>query len=309
MTMLFGVLAINKPSGPTSRFVVNRVLRAIGKPKVKAGHTGTLDPMASGVLLVAIGRATRLVEDSHSCTKKYIGKFLLGRRSDTLDAEGQVEELVNSPRPSHAELESAASRFAGHIKQVPPKFSAIRIAGRRAYDLARDGKDFEVPSRDVFIADLRLSGFDYPEFRLDVECGTGTYIRTLGDDVARACGTEAIMTSLVRTEVGGISIKECCELEELTDRDAVAARLLPPLRLIPHLPKMVATAHQVNQVMHGRPLSFECQHDRVAMVDAAGDLIATVDCTGAQPRSLNVFCSTNDTAQPSKTSTPHNAES
>lgn len=307
--MLFGVLAINKPTGPTSRLVVNRVLRALGTRKIKVGHTGTLDPMASGVLLVAVGRATRLVDESHQCTKSYAGTFELGKRSDTLDAEGEIEILEGCPVPTREEILQATTEFRGNVEQVPPKFSAIRVDGRRAYDLARRGDHFEIPKRSVTISRNEMTGYEYPNFSLDVECSTGTYIRTLGDDIARKCGSEAIMTALVRKRVGSISLDDCCSLDELVDADTVRKRLLDPMRLIPHLPVLTASDEQTLKLMNGAELTLECPQPRAAVVDTRGKLVAVIGHQDGRLRSLNVFRSTNDTAQPNTISTPHSAES
>lgn len=307
--MLFGVLAINKPTGPTSRFIVNKVLKAIGTRKVKAGHTGTLDPMASGVLLVAVGRATRLVDESHQCSKAYSGTFELGKRSDTLDAEGKIELLANCPVPTREEILKATAAFRGTVQQVPPKFSAIRVDGRRAYDLARRGDDFEVPKREVTISRNELSHYDYPAFSLNVECSTGTYMRSLGDDIARECGSEAIMTALVRTRIGTISLEECCSLEDFVDADAVREHLLDPMRLIPHLPILTASDEQTLMLINGADLKMDCPHPRAAVVDKLGRLVAVIGHQDGRLRSLNVFRSTNDTTQPNTISTPQSAES
>ncbi len=179
---MFGVLAVDKPTGMTSRTVVNRIEKLV-RP-LRVGHTGTLDPLASGALLLAVGSATRLVEFSHLQSKSYLVDFLLGHCSPSLDAEQTLVSLPHAPRLTREQFERASRDFVGEIMQVPPKFSAVHVNGQRAYDLARQGKEFDVPPRRVSVHGLDIVAFDYPQVSLNVDCGTGTYIRTLGSDIA-----------------------------------------------------------------------------------------------------------------------------
>jgi tRNA pseudouridine55 synthase len=246
---MFGVLNINKPSGWTSRDVVNLVQRLV-RPH-KCGHAGTLDPLATGVLLVAVGQATRLIEYAHRLRKKYSGVFLLGRRSDSEDVESPVEVLANQPRPTLQQLEAAAAQFIGEIQQRPSRYSAIKVKGRRAYELARAGEDFELAPRAVTIYRIGVD-YRYPELILDVECGSGTYIRALGRDLAEAVGTSAVMAALARTQVGALHMPSGVTVDEL--RAGVEPHLLSPTFLVDALPRLTVNQDELRELCHGRPL-------------------------------------------------------
>ncbi len=305
---MFGVLAVNKPAGLTSRDVVNRVQRLV-RP-LKVGHTGTLDPMATGVLLVAVGPATRLVEFAHEAHKFYVGDFRLGETSETLDTEGTIESLENAPAVNSNELEGELKNWIGQIEQTPPKYSAIHIDGRRAYELARSGTEFEVPIRQVIIHALTVSYFEYPEFRIEIECGTGTYIRSLGNDIAQAIGSAAVMTGLIRTRIGAIELSDCCELDELRNCDDVTNRLIGPRCLLDALPTITLDGSKCQSIRNGIPVELNVQEQRVAACDSQGRLVAVLERTGGTTyRSLRVFQSAVADNQPNNTSNPHNAES
>src|SRR5262245_7182097 len=171
---MFGLLNIDKPAGVTSRDVVNRVQRLV-RP-LKVGHAGTLDPLATGVLVVAIGQATRLVEYLQRLPKTYQGTFLLGRTSDTEDIEGTVIELTDTSIPTEQQIQGALPQFLGTIDQTPPAYSALKVSGQRSYDLARRGQAVDLAARPVEIHDLQLVRFAYPELELLIRCGSGTYI-------------------------------------------------------------------------------------------------------------------------------------
>ena len=193
----FGLLCVNKPVGMTSRQAVN-VVQRLARP-AKVGHAGTLDPLADGVLVVGVGSATRLLEYVQQMRKRYVGTFLLGRSSPTEDTEGQVTECPDAPVPTLDEIGSAAARWTGRIAQRPPAFSALKVAGRRAYDLARRGKLPQLAPRPVDVFQIEIRRYQYPELVLNVECGGGTYIRSLGRDLAESLGTAAVMSALTRT--------------------------------------------------------------------------------------------------------------
>ena len=197
---MFGILNIDKPAGMTSRDIVNRVCASLPK-KTRVGHCGTLDPMATGVLLVCVGPATRLIQFGQFASKHYIGKFRFGLSSDTEDITGEVETHSSLP-VSQEELSATLPNFIGTIDQRPPAFSALRVDGKRAYKLARAGKDVVLESRKIEIYDLNVTNFDYPDFELDIKCGSGTYVRSLGRDIAESLGSHAVMTDLARAGIG-----------------------------------------------------------------------------------------------------------
>ena len=260
---IFGLLNLNKPSGMTSRDAINRVQRLLPR-RTKIGHAGTLDPLARGVLVASLGPATRLIDHVQRMPKSYTGTFLLGRHSPTEDTDGEVQELVDPVKPTREELVAAAARFVGRIEQQPPAFSALKVAGRRAYDLARAGKKVELASRPVDIYRLEVIAYDYPELTLDVQCGSGTYIRSLGRDLARSLGTEAVMSALVRTAIGDFAIDHAVDPTTL-DESSLASHLLPPLTAVAALPRITLTDDEVTEIRHGRTIAY-----RPGTMDHAG---------------------------------------
>jgi len=270
---MFGLLNINKPSGVTSRDVVNRVQRMVRG--VKVGHAGTLDPLATGVLVVALGPATRLVEYVQRMPKTYLGTFWLGRTSDTEDIDGQVVELDGPPQPTAGEIEAVLPRFLGTINQLPPAFSALKVRGRRAYDLARRGVAVELQPRPIEIHRLTLVRYEYPELQLEVCCGSGTYVRSLGRDLAQALGTAAVMSALVRTAVGDFRIEEACLLDDL-ETGTFERHLLPPARAVAQLPAVQLADDEIGRIANGLPVANRWDTDAVeiAAFDAQNRLLA-----------------------------------
>lgn len=250
--MLVGILNLNKPPGMSSRGAVDCVKRLV-RP-VKAGHAGTLDPLATGVLVVCIGKATRLIEFVQQMPKRYRATFLLGRTSPTEDIEGEVTELAGPPIPGRDEIERACERFVGTIEQRPPAFSALKVAGRRAYALARGGKAVELAPRPVDIYGLVVLEYEYPRLTLDVRCGGGTYVRSLGRDIAESLGTGAVMSELTRTEIGPFRIEHAIDPRELRE-SALANSLQHPQAALGGLPQMVLDKREIELVAHGRFLN------------------------------------------------------
>ena len=274
----FGFLNINKPAGVTSRWVVDQVQRLVRPDKV--GHAGTLDPLATGVLVVAVGPATRLIEYVQRSTKRYRGKFLLGRSSDTEDTDGRVIELENPPIPSLEQLQTAAQAMVGEIQQRPPAYSAIKVEGQRSYDLARAGNAVELPPRPIRVHRLKIVEYEYPELVLDVICGGGTYVRTLGRDLAENCGTSAVMSELTRNAVGEFHRKSAIEVADL-DRNSVGELMISPLAALTELPRLTIDAEEVQRLSHGLPIKSrqEVSSGEAVTVDANGGLVAIVIAT------------------------------
>ena len=207
---MFGLLNLNKPKGLTSRDAVNRAQRITGK-RVKVGHAGTLDPIATGVLVVCLGPATRLIEHVQRMPKRYRGTFLLGCRSPSDDVELEPKLLTDPPIPTREQVEAALPAFVGDIQQVPPAYSAIKLGGQKAYDLARRGDAPDLPPRPVTIHAIGVARYEYPELVLDIHCGSGTYIRSLGRDLAAALGTAAVMSELERTAIGEFRVEDAVD--------------------------------------------------------------------------------------------------
>lgn len=243
-----GFLLVDKEAGWTSHDVVAKVRSAIGS---KVGHAGTLDPMATGLLVLGIGRSTRLLRFVQSFPKVYEATAVFGVATDTLDADGAV--IDRSPLPVEVDdLAPVVERFTGHIMQVPPMVSARRVEGKRLYELARAGEVVEREARPVDIHSLEildLAPSDYPEVRFRVTCGAGTYVRTLADDLARALGGRAHLTSLRRTANGSLRVEDAVAVEAIAEASdtldalvispSVALGDLPGVRLDPELARAV----------------------------------------------------------------------
>jgi tRNA pseudouridine55 synthase len=251
-----GFVAVDKPPGPTSFDIVATVRRLSGVRKV--GHAGTLDPMSSGLLVLALGRATRLVRFLQDLPKVYVARAQFGVATDTLDAEGAVLSREEMPVTSD-EVAVALDRFRGDILQVPPMVSALKVEGRRLYELAREGREVERAPRPVTIHELELVDLapsDYPVVTLRVRCSKGTYVRTLADDVARALGGRAHLVALRRLAIGSLRVDDALTLEaidaepDLLDRD----RLGPGDGLV-DLPLLAVSDDLARGVRHGTPLT------------------------------------------------------
>lgn len=216
-----GLLVIDKDVGPTSMRVCAAIrarLRRGGAPKrVKVGHAGTLDPLATGVLVILIGKATKLCDRFMAGEKEYQAVIDLAHRSTTDDAEGELTRVDVPAPPSLGQLEAAAARFVGRIDQVPPAYSALHVGGQRAYDLARRGKAVELKARPVDIHALSVDSYAWPMLHVTVRCGKGTYIRSLARDLGAAVGAGGMLASLRRTRVGEFRIERARRLSDLPD--------------------------------------------------------------------------------------------
>jgi tRNA pseudouridine55 synthase len=231
--------------------------------------------LATGVLVIAVGPATRLVEYVQRMRKVYVAEFLLGRTSDTEDIEGSVVVLDEAPQPTREQIEAVLPDFTGRIDQVPPAFSALKVEGRRAYDLARQGRSVELKSRPVVVHQLRLLEYAYPRLRLEISCGSGTYIRSLGRDLAAAVGSGAVMAGLIRTAIGGFQVDQACRMEELT-AETLGERLLPARLAVADLPSVQVDQDRLQRLQHGLSIenSSPLAGPEIAALDRAGNLVA-----------------------------------
>jgi tRNA pseudouridine55 synthase len=210
-----GFLNVDKPAGMTSHDVVVAVRRRLPR-RTKVGHAGTLDPFATGVLVLGIERAaTRRLALVQQQTKRYHAQITLGATSTTDDPEGDIQEVAAAVPPSQEELQQALERFVGEIEQVPPAHSAVHVDGRRAYELARQGRAPELPPRRVTIHAIELLEYAWPTLTLDVRCGTGTYIRALARDLGEALGVGGYCSALRRTAVGPFTSESAVPLKEV----------------------------------------------------------------------------------------------
>ena len=267
-----GVVVVDKPVGMTSRSVTTAVhqviAKAVGQPRrqVKAGHIGTLDPLASGVLAIAVGRATRLSDILHEGSKRYLAEFTLGQASQTDDVTSECWN-VDCPPLSDDAIDGAVRTQIGAIRQQPPAFSAKKVDGRRAYALSRAGRAVTLESVPVRIDDITVVARDGHSLTLRVDCGTGTYIRSIGRDIAAALGTRAVMRSLVRERSGVFDLSQAAPLQQVRDQ---------PLSVLRSVVQSVGTLMPVEPIgdrrtrdlRNGRPidLATAAERDRVALV-------------------------------------------
>ena len=244
-----GLVAVDKPAAWTSHDVVARLRRIFGQRRV--GHAGTLDPDATGLLLVGLGGATRLLRFLQDSGKEYRARVMFGVATDTLDASGAVLERTEMPL-TRVQLERAAEAFRGAIEQVPPMVSALKVNGRRLYELARAGEEIERKPRDVRIDELEIEDFtsgDYPEATLRVSCSSGTYIRSLAADLGTALGGCAHLVRLRRLRIASFSVEEAHSLAEIeADPDAV---VLSPLEAVRDLECVRVQGEQQRAIAHG----------------------------------------------------------
>lgn len=286
-----GWLIIDKPAGPTSTQVVSAVKRGLregGYPKVKVGHGGTLDPLASGVLPVALGEATKLSGRMLDADKAYLFTIAFGTETDTLDAEG-VAVATSDRRPSRAEAEAVLALFTGPIEQVPPAYSALKVDGKRAYALARAGKEVALASRAVTIHSLAVTGSGPDQVTLEASVSKGTYIRSLARDIARALDTVGHVTMLRRIKAGPFTLDGAISLDKLAESSkarSLEEHLLPLTAGLDDIPALPVTPDQAGALRQGRKLigiaaqpGLHLATDRdvpVALVELSGDELRVV---------------------------------
>ena len=247
----FGFFNVDKPSGIVSSTVVNKLKWLSGVP---SGHMGTLDPLASGVLPVGVGNATRLFDYFLNKEKEYVAEFTFGVDSDTLDSTGTLVE--GGHVPSEQEIEEVLPRFFGDIMQVPPKYSAKNVNGRRGYDLARAGIEFELAPKQVHIYGMELLGKAETEnaYRVKIRCGGGTYIRSLGRDIAAELGTKAVMSALRRTKSGLFTIENAIPfsvLEKDPSIEELKEYMIPTESVLP-FERLALTEKESEKIFHGQ---------------------------------------------------------
>ncbi len=276
---MFGLINVNKPAGMTSRDVVNRIVRRCPR-KTKVGHAGTLDPMATGVLVVAIGPATKLIQYPQQQLKTYVGSFRLGLSSDTEDVTGNVSELANAPIIDQQQLLDTLPGFIGQIEQTPPQFSAVKVDGQRAYKAARAGLKVDIKPRPTFIDSISVGEFCYPDFQIEITCGKGTYVRTLGRDIARSLGSDAVMTSLQRTAIGEFSIESAVSLEDI-ENQSIDELMANPKLMVASMHTQTLQPEEIERLRHGKRLCSqnwdEFENTEIAALNASGQLLAVLE--------------------------------
>ena len=280
-----GVLLVDKPSGPSSFDIVRAVRRQLGIKKV--GHTGTLDPLAGGLLVVCVGEATRIVPFLTAVDKRYIASIQLGLISDTYDSEGacrRVMDIESINGLSTSKVETALDDFRGEIKQQPPSFSAIKIDGERAYTKARRGEQVEMPTRTVRIHRCELLGRDCDTITLDIECSKGTYIRSIAHDLGQLLHTGAVLTGLRRMSVGALPVDEAIPLDEFLalSQDEARGRCVAIGDALPNWPRVQLDERQTRRIQNGQTLewsdlpnesflAYNPQNRLIALMQASSD--------------------------------------
>lgn len=270
-----GVLRVDKAAGPTSHDVVALVRRAMGTRRV--GHTGTLDPFATGLLLVCAGRATRLAEYLSGLPKRYRATARLGQATDTDDRTGAVVAQADGWRDlSEAEVKDALRTLEGDIMQRPPAYSAKKIGGTRAYRLAREGEAPELEPVRVTVHAIELLELRLPELVFDVECSSGTYVRALARDAGQALGVGGHLVELRRTAIGAHGVAGAVPLDGLDDADARRAAWLDPLEALAHLPVVSIGPEDAQRVRHGGAVEARSHapDDPAAGADSASTVVA-----------------------------------
>ncbi|WP_405114065.1 tRNA pseudouridine(55) synthase TruB [Paenibacillus sp. FSL K6-1217] len=273
MSELTGVLAVYKPAGFTSHDVVAKARRILGMKRI--GHTGTLDPQVTGVLPLCLGRATRVVEYIQELPKEYVATLRLGMASDTEDLTGTITESVEEVQVTEAEVLTVLNSFQGVISQVPPMYSAVKVDGKRLYELAREGKTVERKSREVEIYEIEMQGMvwngKYPEITFRALCSKGTYIRTLCVDIGRKLGVPGVMVKLERTMSAGIAASHCLTLEQIAQHKEAGTldeHLIAADEAISHLPRHTVAEEKKKAALQGQRLSIRSVMPEVSQ---AGD--------------------------------------
>ncbi|MBV9580988.1 MAG: tRNA pseudouridine(55) synthase TruB [Chloroflexi bacterium] len=256
-----------------------RVRRLAGQKRV--GHAGTLDPLATGVLPILLGRATRLADFIQAGRKTYVAEIRLGTATETDDAEGSVIEQRPIPSLSQPEIKNILTQFTGEILQIPPKYSALKVAGRRAYALARAGGDVHLEPRPITVDTLHLLRFTDTTLTVEVTCSKGTYIRALARDIAARLDTVGHMSALARTRVGPFTRSEAVTVDDLASR-GLPAVLLSPRRALPEAPAFTADAGAARMFMNGQPIGAcsGLRADHVWVYDPDGQLIGLAAADG-----------------------------
>ena len=278
-----GVLIVNKPAGWTSHDVVAKA-RGILRTR-RIGHAGTLDPSATGVLVLCIGRATRLAQHIADGEKEYMATAVFGAATDTQDAEGEVTSSTDATALTGEALERALELFRGRIRQIPPMVSAVHHSGRRLYELAREGREVEREPREVEIHELKLLDFrpgERAEAKLRVVCSKGTYVRTLCHDLGGNLGVGAHLAELVRTRVGRFRIEDSASLEDVAALAAdgrVGEKMIPMADALSHLASFKVSEEQATTVLHGGQIvvpgtAATARSDEVVILSSAGELLA-----------------------------------
>lgn len=294
-SVVSGVMVVDKPVGLTSHDVVQIIRRGTGIRR--AGHTGTLDPRASGVLVVLIGPAVRLSEYVSAADKRYQATLRLGTSTDTYDAEGSIVRTTPVEDITEESFVEILKNYEGEIEQVPPPFSAVKVKGRKAYERARSGEEVELKPRKIHVYNLEVLEWSPPEAVLDVYCSSGTYVRSLANDLGEELGTGAYLIGLRRTKSGRFTLRDAVPLRQLQDAFLTGEwyhYLIPAAEALGDWPGLELTSEQVEKVRHGHripadenaealvdptthPYTEEDNYGLVRAITEQGDLVAIIE--------------------------------
>lgn len=282
------VLPVDKPEGPTSHHVVALARRAFGVRRI--GHTGTLDPFASGLLMLCVGNATRIAEYLTNLPKQYRAVMRLDGRTITDDNTSDLIEPSERWRQlTSNDIQRALATQVGDITQLPPQYSAKKIDGERAYDIARRGDVATLTPAEVTIYGITLIRAELPEVEFDVECSSGTYIRSIARDVGALLGTGGYLTKLRRTHIGTHNVESAVAVEELTNQDKVRAAMLTPSQALAHLPAMELTEEQERAIRFGQSLETHVNPVPTIVLVRQGLLVAIGAIHGTRLSPRKVF--------------------
>ena len=252
-----GILVVNKPAGYTSHDIVSKIRKQLNIKKV--GHTGTLDPLATGVLPILLGNGTKLSKYLMNHNKKYIATIKLGEKTESGDLEGKVIEQKEVPSLSKEQVQAVLTNFKGKQKQIPPMYSAIKVNGKKLYEYARNGEMVVVEPREIEIYNIELIGYQLKEIKFKVECSKGTYIRSLCEDIAEKLGTVGTMSALQRTQVGEFKIENAINIEDIENKQKVRDSLITPEKLFLDKEKIELTQKELVHFLNGVKLSKTCE--------------------------------------------------
>lgn len=277
-----GALVVDKPVGMTSHDVVQAIRNGTGLRR--AGHTGTLDPRASGVLVILVGPAVRLSEYVSASDKRYQAIIRLGGSTDTFDAEGLVTPTKDPVNVTEAQFETALQTFVGEIEQTPPPYSAVKVQGRKAYEMAREGEEVELVPRKITVHHLEVLEWAPPEVVIDVHCSSGTYVRSLANDLGVMLGCGAYLVGLRRTKSGRFSLRDSVPLRKLQEAFTAGnwyQYLIPAAEALGDWPAVELNPDEVEGVRHGHRVKVvgDPTETKVRGVSTQGELVALMEMT------------------------------
>ena len=279
-----GIILVDKPADWTSHDVVAKLRGILHERRV--GHSGTLDPMATGLLTVFVGRATRAVQFAETHNKRYVASLRCGYSTDTQDTSGRVTAQTGIS-PTEAELTDVLPEFTGEISQIPPMYSAIKVSGKKLYELARKGETVERKPRTVNISELSLVGHDGDDFVLSVSCSKGTYIRTLCNDIGERLGCLACMSALRRTDAGPFDVRDAHTLSEIAENPE--RYIIPVDSLFSEHPAIELSAAQTAKLKCGNILNVSAKNGTYRVYGENGDFLAIANVSAGKLKTINSF--------------------